>query len=317
MPTPLKVDLSPLTDAIFHHMFNVVIAIVIFGAVYAVVSLVLMGRVRHAGRDFLARILGFAAAMAWIWDAFIRNPYKPPLLGTVAPPRREAVDFGQAMLDTLLHTLEANKTMFGLVAVVLAIAFVVKLFRARIKGAVGELSVKRVLDKAGVEHFHDVYLPSRGGVTQIDHIALVGGAILVIETKNYEGAIYGEADQAQWTVSFAGGNVKHRFQNPIRQNFGHEKAVQAVVGPDVDVLGLVVFTGGAKFPKGVPDGVIDVDDLRSRLKSLIPDHPASAMTAMAWTTLETAISGSDRKQDKAAHRRTIAARKAAPRTRRT
>jgi hypothetical protein len=159
---------------------------------------------------------------------------------------------------------------FAWIPVLVALAALVfVLIRAkgrRIKGWVGEKAVRSLLAANGIEHIHDVYLPSRNGVTQVDHLALAGGSILVIETKNYEGSIYPQHGTIEWTQALAGGKVKNRFQSPLLQNLGHVRAVRSLVAPFGSIEGLVVFAGGASFPKGIPDGVVTIGALSRELR---------------------------------------------------
>jgi hypothetical protein len=106
----------------------------------------------------------------------------------------------------------------------------------------------------------DLIVPDgRGGLTQVDHLALTAAALLVVETKNYGGLILGQARDRTWTQCI--GRQRHKLQNPLRQNYSHIKAVQALA-PGVPVSGLVVFTNRAQFPKGQPSGVVMLSDLR-------------------------------------------------------
>ena len=56
------------------------------------------------------------------------------------------------------------------------------------------------------------------------------------------------------------GTRQYRFQNPLRQNYKHVKAVQQVLDfvPAKHIHSLVVFTGDAKFTTERPQGVCDV-----------------------------------------------------------
>lgn len=192
-------------------------------------------------------------------------------------------------------------------AAICALVFVaVRAKGRRIKGWVGEKAVRSILSAQGYEHLHDLYLPSRGGVTQVDHVALVGDTFVVIETKNYEGAIYPQHGTIHWTQVLAGGKVKNRFQSPLQQNHGHVKAVQALVGAGVPVEGLVVFAGGARFPKGRPEGVVTITELPRELKRLAGMAGAQVGQAAGWEKLRAAHEATDRVQSKKTHMETVA-----------
>ncbi len=141
---------------------------------------------------------------------------------------------------------------------IIVIGVLVSLFMPIIKGKIGEgtvnLAAKLRLDPNEYTLLKDVTIPSRRGTTQIDHIILSRYGIFVIETKNYSGWIFGTADQRIWTqVCY---RKKNKFQNPLRQNYGHICALAEILNmPKSMFKGVVCFMGDAKFKTGIPDGV--------------------------------------------------------------
>ena len=127
------------------------------------------------------------------------------------------------------------------------------------KGARGERRVHNALSSVLAEPEYrvlsDLILPTTGGTTQLDHLVLSRYGIFVIETKNMSGWIFGGADQAKWTQVQKSGK-RRSFQNPLRQNFAHVKAVQAILDIDQKVLhNFVVFTGSAEPKTDMPENV--------------------------------------------------------------
>ncbi|MBV5275722.1 MAG: NERD domain-containing protein [Lamprocystis purpurea] len=154
--------------------------------------------------------------------------------------------------------------MIPLVLLLVALRF---LLLPKLRGILGERRVGAVLERIGTECLHDVIFPDgRGGLTQVDHVVLTGAGLVVVETKNYRGSIFGQEREAQWTQRL--GRQSFRFQNPVRQNYLHTQAVKALV-PGVPVLGWVVFTDSARFPKGKPDGVCN-----SAIAAVLVDNSA-------------------------------------------
>jgi len=165
---------------------------------------------------------------------------------------------------------------------ILVLVGLLQAFRPQLRGMLGERAVARVLKRHAAQVANDLILPNGlGGLTQIDHLALTANGILVIETKNYSGLVLGREHEPTWTQVI--GRQRHSFQNPLRQNHGHLKAVQALV-TDVHVEGLVVFVGSAKFPKGRPPGVLDLAGLERELARL-PKVPIPLAMLMAWDGL--------------------------------
>ncbi|MBN2887451.1 MAG: NERD domain-containing protein [Chromatiaceae bacterium] len=170
------------------------------------------------------------------------------------------------------------------------------------RGAQGERLVGQVLNRQCPAVLHDVILPTgRGGeLTQIDHLALTSKGILVIETKHYRGAITGAVTAAQWEQRHKGQSARS-FQNPLRQNYMHLKAVDAL-GLDIPIRGCVVFTHEAHFPHGVPEGVWTLEALEVDLAEWCAD-PVPVSLLVAWEAL-----GRQTQQDagtRRAHRRAL------------
>lgn len=120
-----------------------------------------------------------------------------------------------------------------------------------VKGWFGELGVRialKRLDKEQFEVLHDITLKNGDATAQIDHIVLGPTGIFVIETKNYKGWIFGSEHSAQWTQTIY--KSKHRFHNPVRQNFGHIKTLETYLpGYTAPMVSIVNFTGNGELKK--------------------------------------------------------------------
>lgn len=113
---------------------------------------------------------------------------------------------------------------------------------------------------------NNITLPFRDGTTQIDHILISTKGVFVIETKHYAGWIFGEKAAKQWTQVLY--KRKSKFQNPMRQNFLHLKALQQLLDflPKEQIHSVVVFTGSAEFKTPMPAGVVPLQQLIDYLK---------------------------------------------------
>jgi len=108
--------------------------------------------------------------------------------------------------------------------------------------------------------FNHITLRQKDGTTEIDHILVSRFGIFVIETKDYNGWIFADAEDRYWTQIFY--RAKFTFQNPIRQNYKHVCAVRNLLDflePNL-IHPVVVFTGDAEFKTDVPDGVFYLPD---------------------------------------------------------
>lgn len=69
-----------------------------------------------------------------------------------------------------------------------------------------------------------------------------------------KGWIFGGENQAQWTQKIY--KKSFGFQNPLRQNYKHVKALQALLDVPLDTLhSVVVFAGASKFKSPMPPNV--------------------------------------------------------------
>lgn len=162
---------------------------------------------------------------------------------------------------------EALRTLWWLVPAALVIGF----FQSSwFKGMVGEALVKFAaklrLPAETYHRIHNVTLPTPDGSTQIDHVFVSQFGIFVVETKNMRGWIFGGEDQAQWTQKIF--KESFRFQNPLRQNYKHVKALEAALDLRPHVIhSVVVFVGEGTFKSPMPPNVTRGGDYITYIKS--------------------------------------------------
>ena len=167
--------------------------------------------------------------------------------------------------------------MTALIILAIAIwggALLLNMKRPFLIGKRGENFVSRKLLELDSEHYKvldDLMLPSRGNTntTQIDHIVVSDFGIFCIETKSYSGWIFGHAQQHHWTQVIY--RYKKKFYNPLRQNYAHIKAVEAIVSPKypkVPIRGFIAFPCAKKLEISGTDEVGDVKDVLAKIKAL-------------------------------------------------
>lgn len=113
-----------------------------------------------------------------------------------------------------------------------------------------------------------------GSSTEIDLVCITSMGVYVIESKNYNGWIFGSLDQQHWTQVFAN-QTKNKFYNPILQNVGHIKALKKKLSkyPEIDYYSVIVFSDDATL-KSVPRSesktmILNVRELCEIIKSSI------------------------------------------------
>jgi restriction system protein len=156
------------------------------------------------------------------------------------------------------------------------------------KGWLGEkvtqLGLWHHLDKEVYRRFHDVIVPARNGTTQIDHVLVSCYGIFVVETKNYNGWIFGDEHAPHWTISHYG--KKFQFQNPLRQNFRHTQSLAEHLQLDpAKFRSVVFFIGDCELKTTFPANVM-TRGLASHIQSfttacLTPSQAGAVVTALA------------------------------------
>ncbi len=122
------------------------------------------------------------------------------------------------------------------------------------RGTFGEYLIYKELrkfEKRGARFLFNVYIPkSDGGTTEIDVLMICHQGIVVFESKNYGGWIYGHELQSNWCQIFPTGDWKeHReyFYNPIMQNRTHIRHLKKVLGKQIYMYSVVVFSEQCKL----------------------------------------------------------------------
>jgi hypothetical protein len=153
----------------------------------------------------------------------------------------------------------------ALIVGALIAGFLLGRYRRKVVENQGEAAIRRALSQnftgAAYHLLNNITLPFEDGTTQIDHILLSKHGIFVIESKHYSGWIFANASWQTWTQVIY--YFKQKFQNPLRQNYKHIKAIQKVLDfvPSEHIHSLVAFTGDAVFKTERPAGVFDVAGL--------------------------------------------------------
>jgi restriction system protein len=128
-----------------------------------------------------------------------------------------------------------------------------------LKGWLGEkvtaFSLWSHLDDSVYHRVHDLIVPSPNGTTQVDHVIVSRFGIFVVETKNYDGWIFGSEKDATWCQVLFG--KKSKFQNPLRQNHKHIKHLESFLDIEFSCFhSLVVFVGDCEFKTDFPSNVL-------------------------------------------------------------
>lgn len=155
-----------------------------------------------------------------------------------------------------------------LIGIVIAALYIILRKLLPSKGAIGEKRVAWILKKLPEERYkviNNLLIQNNGTTTQIDHIVVSVYGIFVIETKTYQGWIYGGENSDYWTQNIYGN--KYQLRNPIHQNYGHIKALENILNEfnELPYISIVTFPRKARIKVHSSTPVIYRDHLLSTI----------------------------------------------------
>lgn len=150
---------------------------------------------------------------------------------------------------------------------IIVLFFIWQIFESKARGAMGESIVSMILSSLPKDEYrllNNIMLETDRGTTQIDHILVSVYGIFVIETKNYKGWITGSEHGEQWTKNMYG--KKYKFFNPLRQNYGHIKNLQAKLNlPEDYFISIIAFSGEATIKVKTNQNVVYFSQLKKTI----------------------------------------------------
>ncbi len=189
------------------------------------------------------------------------------------------------MIDTYTIISSLLKGIFSVpyLMPILVISVILLALKPIIKGKIGEVSVAALLATLPKDDYitlNNIMIESQDSTTQIDHVVVSQYGVFVIETKNYSGWIFGKEADQYWTQTL--GKRKSRFYNPKRQNYGHIKALQALL-PTLSkeaFVSIITFSNNCEL-KSKLSGVVYNSNLLREIKqhqvTLIPKYQVESI----------------------------------------
>ncbi len=104
----------------------------------------------------------------------------------------------------------------------------------------------RHLENNGSKFLFNVFIPTKNnGTTEIDVLLICSKGLFVFECKNYSGWIFSHEAQNNWTQTLPQGRGRYHkeyFYNPIMQNASHIKHLKSLIGKNVPMRSIIVFS---------------------------------------------------------------------------
>ncbi|WP_455217987.1 nuclease-related domain-containing protein [Kaarinaea lacus] len=175
--------------------------------------------------------------------------------------------------------MEASGSQAGfygllVVAVIVVIGAAWYIFQ-QVKKSQHQRHVHKVLESLGVKYLRDVVLPDGlEGMAFIDYLLLAPDGVVVLDIHYSEGHLFGGNAVDQWTQVI--NNKTFKFNNPLYDNQAKCQAVlwnvENILGDSAKEMnwkahGWIAFTNAGNFPKGIPDHVSMIDELKNDLQT--------------------------------------------------
>lgn len=127
--------------------------------------------------------------------------------------------------------------------------------------------LRRILRRGSLAMRSRLELPDGlDGSVLVDHLLLTPQGLVLVDVRAYTGALFAAQDVDQWAQIVGGRSF--RFPNPIRELENRLTSVRLRAGEDIPLRGLMVFPDEADFPKGRPDCVVRLAELRQLVPPL-------------------------------------------------
>lgn len=191
--------------------------------------------------------------------------------------------------------MDSQAEFYGLLVVaVIVVVGAAWYLRQQIKKSQHQRHVHRVLESLGVKYLRDVVLPDGlEGMAFIDYLLLVPNGVVVLDINYSEGHLFGGNAVDQWTQVI--NNKTFKFNNPLYDNQSKCQAVlwnvenilgDALNDTNWEAHGWIAFSNAGNFPKGIPDQVSMIDELKDNLdKNLNLSSPVNDMAMEIWDKL--------------------------------
>jgi len=129
-----------------------------------------------------------------------------------------------------------------------------------IKEWLGERKLNHLLKTIGQESLHNVTISDgMDGKIFIENLILTSKKILLLGVKKYPGLIFAAEKIEFWTQVI--GNKSYKFANPLRQLESDALSLSSKIeNSEIEVK--VLFINGSEFPKGKPEDVVTISDIK-------------------------------------------------------
>lgn len=158
--------------------------------------------------------------------------------------------------------------------VVLLLLLALFLQRTALKEVIAERKLNKLLKNSGKASMHNIIIPDAiDGNIFIEHLILMPKEIIILGVKKYQGLIFAADKIDLWTQVI--GNKSYKFENPLHHIEANVVALKNIIEKS-EIGKKVLFIQGSDFPKGKPDNIVSIDDIKKwNRKELNENIPAA------------------------------------------
>ena len=192
-----------------------------------------------------------------------------------------------------------NETMPMLMAMIVATLIMVVaviLFTRYLYETADSRKIKRIIKKySGAYEREVIFSNGIGGYFFIDYLIRLPSRILALNLQKIEGYVFGGENIELWTL--VENNKSTKFKNPLEDVNLFVKQVADQLTFD-GFMARVLFDSRSKFPKGVPEGVLQLASFRESMAAWAGEKPVAEETNKAWDKLSILLAQSRERYNK-------------------
>ncbi|MDO8412567.1 MAG: nuclease-related domain-containing protein [Gallionellaceae bacterium] len=173
--------------------------------------------------------------------------------------------------------------LIGMIVATIIMVTAVILFARHLYKTADSRKIKRIIKKYSAAYEREVILSNGiGGYFFIDYLILLPSRILALNLQKIEGYVFGAERIELWTL--VENNKSTKFKNPLEDVNLFVKQVADQLKFD-GFMARVLFDSRSKFPKGVPEGVLQLASFRESMTAWAEEKLVAEATNKAWDEL--------------------------------
>jgi hypothetical protein len=188
--------------------------------------------------------------------------------------------------------------LMGMLVAALAIVIAVILYVRNSSKRADSRKITRVIKKYSNAYEHDViFSDGIGGYFFIDYLILLPGRILALNIPRVAGYVFGGENIEIWTQ--VENNKSTKFKNPLEDVKLFVKHAEDQLKFD-GIMARVLFDSKSEFPKGVPEGVLQLASFKESMTAWAGETHLAEATNQAWDKLSALLAESRERYNKEA-----------------